>query len=404
MKEHKLEWTRPYSSLFEGPNVQPGVFIPRSNKKFKSTCWIRAMILVDASWLIVEGLSREELRSERIGNSTKIQIRPSKPDKNNPDSEYSISDISDLGIQFNLFSHLLPVGTYNLCTDIVPVGPVVDRNAIPTGIFHVFKQHMEVEGFCDFFVQQEIHFISSSSSSESLESIRPSSPDAIPASPSSSASRIHFTDEIPQTSQILVPPVFHPSIDFIGDIPHISMPTSVVLPTDFTVSFAQLRASVDKIQLEKVRTHDDVSDLKAALSSKITNFEVAFSNASTHQGRIFRNLIHDVQQKIKTQKDALPQDLNEFRKETQAGIDTLSAQLSEIIDYINRGRDDKKGEESSRGPPPDDRSIPGGGGSRPGEGGCRSEPPKRSGGSNRGSGSYISGRGSKSSGWSCWFG
>ncbi|KZV50210.1 hypothetical protein F511_21125 [Dorcoceras hygrometricum] len=63
------------------------------------------------------------------------------------------------------------------------------------------------------------------------------------------------------------------------------------------------------------------------------------------------------------------------------GLNTLRAQLSEIIAYINRRGDDKSRElESSRGPPPDYRSRPGSGSSRPGEGGSRSEPPKRGGG------------------------
>ncbi|KZV43911.1 hypothetical protein F511_37075 [Dorcoceras hygrometricum] len=204
--------------------------------------------------------------------------------------------------------------------------------------------------------------------------------------------------------EISVPPVVHPSTEFIADIPQISMPTAIVPSADYTESFAKLRASIDQIKLEQLSTLDGLDKLKAALSGKITNLEVAFAQTNTCQESIFRNLIYGVRQEIKTQKASLSQDLNEFRKETQAGIDTLTVQFSEIIAYIDIGRDDKKGEESSRGPSSDDRSRPGGGGSRPGEGGSRSEPPKRGGGSNRGSGSYRSGRGSKSSGWSRWFG
>ncbi|KZV25928.1 hypothetical protein F511_29251 [Dorcoceras hygrometricum] len=65
--------------------------------------------------------------------------------------------------------------------------------------------------------------------------------------------------------------------------------------------------------------------------------------------------------------------LTVFRLETHEGLNTLRAQMSEIIAYINRGRDDKKGEESNRGPQPEDRSRPSGGG----RGGSRSEPSKR---------------------------
>ncbi|KZV23070.1 hypothetical protein F511_26142 [Dorcoceras hygrometricum] len=67
-----------------------------------------------------------------------------------------------------------------------------------------------------------------------------------------------------------------------------------------------------------------------------------------------------------------------FRLEKQEGLSTLCAQLSEIIAYINRGRDDKKEEDSSiKGPKPEDRSRPSGGG------GSNNEPSWK-----RGSGSY----------------
>ncbi|KZV17456.1 hypothetical protein F511_41754 [Dorcoceras hygrometricum] len=84
----------------------------------------------------------------------------------------------------------------------------------------------------------------------------------------------------------------------------------------------------------------------------------------------------------------------EFRVQAQENFNTLTSQLSELVDYINRGGDAKKGERgSSRGPqpPPDDHGRPGSGneGSRHG-GGSRSESSSkryyRSGGSHRGSG------------------
>ncbi|KZV35348.1 hypothetical protein F511_23817 [Dorcoceras hygrometricum] len=356
MRKHQLEWTRPScSKLLERADVHSEVIHAQLYPSVKTTTWkqLSQRPFVDAFAPIC------------------IFIEPVQDLDSRPPSSAAIrrlwADVCVDLVQFNLFGHLLPVGTYNLCTDIVAACPVVYIDAVPSGLFNAFQHRIQLEGFCDFFVQPVVQNISSSSSSESVESIRPISPDAIPASPSSSASRIHFTDEVPQISQISVPPVVHPSTDFIADIPKISMPTVVVPSADYTESFAQLRASLDKIHLEQMRTQDDVADLKAALSSNITNLEVVFTNISTHQGRIFRNLIHDVQQEVKAQKGALTQDLYDFRKEKQTGIDTLSAQLSEIIAYINRGRDDKKGEESSRGPS-DDRSRPGGGSSRPGEG------------------------------------
>ncbi|KZV24620.1 hypothetical protein F511_35905 [Dorcoceras hygrometricum] len=96
----------------------------------------------------------------------------------------------------------------------------------------------------------------------------------------------------------------------------------------------------------EVQTRDDVDELKAALSSKITSLDMEFAGANCRQ-RWSLTQIHDVLKEVQTQKAALMQELNEFRLETQEGLNTLRAQLSKIIAYINRGRDDKKGEESS---------------------------------------------------------
>ncbi|KZV17468.1 hypothetical protein F511_40636 [Dorcoceras hygrometricum] len=56
MKAHQLEWTRPSSSsFFEGPIIDRGSFIPVTHRSIFSKCWIRAKIMVDGSWLILEG-------------------------------------------------------------------------------------------------------------------------------------------------------------------------------------------------------------------------------------------------------------------------------------------------------------------------------------------------------------
>ncbi|KZV58371.1 oligopeptide transporter 3-like [Dorcoceras hygrometricum] len=72
---------------------------------------------------------------------------------------------------------------------------------------------------------------------------------------------------------------------------------------------------------------------------------------------------------------AIRNDLLKLRVESQQNFQTLSSKFSEIIAYINRGGDAKKGEISRcPQPPPDNRSRPGDGGSRPIGGGSRSEP------------------------------
>ncbi|KZV49499.1 hypothetical protein F511_15203 [Dorcoceras hygrometricum] len=49
-------------------------------------------------------------------------------------------------------------------------------------------------------------------------------------------------------------------------------------------------------------------------------------------------------------------DLLEFRAQAQQTLNIVTNQLSELVDYINRGGNDKKGEVSSSRPPPDDQN------------------------------------------------
>ncbi|KZV28125.1 hypothetical protein F511_18747 [Dorcoceras hygrometricum] len=110
-------------------------------------------------------------------------------------------------VQFNLFGHLLPVGTYNLCTDIVAVGTIIDLEADQTGIFGVFRRGLDA------------NLISSSSSSSRHENLNPSSHS------SSSDSTMHFTaDDIPEiSSSDEVLPIEETTVV----TPQITLPTAV---------------------------------------------------------------------------------------------------------------------------------------------------------------------------------
>ncbi|KZV20983.1 hypothetical protein F511_38480 [Dorcoceras hygrometricum] len=248
-------------------------------------------------------------------------------------------------VQFHLFGHLDPFGTTNLCTDAV--GPVVDRSGIP---------HMTVNN-----VQYSIQIVDSisipSSDTVAVETvvdteadptvaldISQRSPDADLVSPSSySDSPLHFTtDDIP-----------------LGDEP------TVVLPLDLTA----------EVHIER---------LKAKFFAKISILETSLLTRADNQDRAARVQTEIFRKEIKAHKAALSEELDAFRKE-----------LSELVDYINRGGDAKKGEikSSSRGPPPpDDQTRPGGGG------GSRSEPSMK-----RGSGGSHSGGGrSRQRGFRYW--
>ncbi|KZV41248.1 hypothetical protein F511_41905 [Dorcoceras hygrometricum] len=382
MREHRLEWTRSCSSkLFEGANVQRGAVISRSHPTIKSTCWIRRLILLEGSWAVIEGADKWVRECKTTTSCEQQQLSQRLfVDAFAPICIF-VEPVQDLGsqtpfirtwgwarvcvdiVQFNLFGHLLPVGTYNLCTDIVAIGPIVDRSAVPKRILNDVQHRIQVEGFCDFFVQHADQSIYSDSSSESVESIRVTSPDAI----------LNFSSS--SSSQSENPNFYSSSSDS---------------PMHFTV---------DDIPLDE-ETPADILQMKRHLML-IFHFPlpVSLQHRDEDQKSTLSEELDDFRKELQDQKAAITNDLLEFRVESQQNFATLSTQLSEIISYINRVRDDKKGEvSSSRGPqPPDDRSKPGPGDSGRGRG-SSSEPSRK-----RGSG-YRGGESTSSRGFRYWLG
>ncbi|KZV23662.1 RNA polymerase beta' subunit [Dorcoceras hygrometricum] len=68
--------------------------------------------------------------------------------------------------------------------------------------------------------------------------------------------------------------------------------------------------------------------------------------------------LDDDKKDIEATKEAISHQLLDFQAQAQASHNIVTVQLSELVNYINRGGNDKKGEGSSRGsqPPPDDQN------------------------------------------------
>ncbi|KZV25650.1 hypothetical protein F511_32397 [Dorcoceras hygrometricum] len=227
-REHKLEWTRPSNSrLFEGANIDRGAVIARSNTIIISTCWIRHLLLVYGAWTVEEGSDKwvcvckastsceqQQLSQRKFLDAFApicIFVEPVQALSSQPPviKTWVWARVCTDIIQFSLFGHLQPVGTHNLCTDIVPVGPVLDRGIVPRRILHLVQNRIQAESFGYFFVQNTDQSISSESSSENKISIR----DA----------RMHFTaDDIPQIEETT------------AAIPYISIPAAVIPSIDYT--------------------------------------------------------------------------------------------------------------------------------------------------------------------------
>ncbi|KZV36638.1 hypothetical protein F511_28587 [Dorcoceras hygrometricum] len=65
---------------------------------------------------------------------------------------------------------------------------------------------------------------------------------------------------------------------------------------------------------------------------------------------IMASRLNDIQKDAEANKEALSHQLLEFHSQAQENHSVIHAQLSELVDYIHRGRADKKGESGSRGP------------------------------------------------------
>ncbi|KZV22337.1 hypothetical protein F511_05291 [Dorcoceras hygrometricum] len=128
-----------------------------------------------------------------------------------------------------------------------------------------------------------------------------------------------------------------------------------------------------EIQVQKTTLSLDIITSQKKLSTQVASMATG---------------LDDVRKDVQDAKDALSNDLLDFRAQAQENYNNIFFQLGELVDYINQGGNDKKGEggSSSQGPQPspDDhggKPGPGHGGNNYGRGrGSRSEPYKKRGG------------------------
>ncbi|KZV22937.1 cysteine-rich receptor-like protein kinase 2 [Dorcoceras hygrometricum] len=113
--------------------------------------------------------------------------------------------------------------------------------------------------------------------------------------------------------------------------------------------------------------------------AKTVKVKAGSFDAVTHERFMMMSAIHGGVKEVQDQQAALSNDMMEFRVQAKENFNTLTVKLSELVAYINRGGDAKKGEmSSSRGPPPpDDQNRP--------DGGSRSQPQRKRGGGSQSS-------------------
>ncbi|KZV58365.1 hypothetical protein F511_15152 [Dorcoceras hygrometricum] len=140
---------------------------------------------------------------------------------------------------------------------------------------------------------------------------------------------------------------------------------------DISASLAALRESFSKIVANQTRYSRKSGDAHSEVMCKINHVERVFLDSLAAQNEAFQAAaqkeVKDLQAALSKDFDDkladIHNDLLEFRVETQEQLASLGAHLAELIDFITKGSDDKKGEGSSSHPqpPPDDQNRPSGG-------------------------------------------
>ncbi|KZV27293.1 hypothetical protein F511_31227 [Dorcoceras hygrometricum] len=372
MREHQLEWTRPSSSsFFEGPVIDRGFFIPPNHHSITSKCWIRAKIMVDGSWLILEGVdywrpintpvnSRhwEALHQRPYLDDLAplcVFVEPFQDIDSRPSLSRAISIVWDEicmeAVQFSLLGSLRPVGSVNFCRDLVVRGSVVEvLETLPNRFRRIIRQGINCNSFVDSVVQlasaeiQEVDVQGIDEvdpvSSEGSTVYRSPSPRQETSASSSSDSPVHLNGD---------------------DIP---LEENVNVQTTFSAATADLSPLLDDLKTSLSQRMDNAH---SDILSRLHTIERGLQNTLRHQNYYFQNLIQNARQEGQNQDDLQILRLNELKKTVMAqGVtaDTdslairnrfnaldakillLYGQIGDLVDYI-RGGDAKKGEGSS---------------------------------------------------------
>ncbi|KZV49922.1 hypothetical protein F511_31554 [Dorcoceras hygrometricum] len=266
MRAHGLKCTRLVSSmLFEEPNLERDFYIPRNHKTIFSTCWLRNLRKIEGSWVVepVHGMD-----SQRPFVKT-----------------WGWFKVCTYIIRYSMFGCLRPVGSFNFCTDLVPVGSVFGENSIPQRIVDYVSYRIQIlDSVLPYFSVQISPVVDITSAP--TNSVLPS-----PHQSSTFASSMHFTDDILQGTETAVEQILEPSTSLTA--------------TAFTESFAQLRDSISQISIKQVRTQRSLDDIKSELLFKIDNLAKASAEARDQQTQSFQNSIKSVHQEARTQGDVL---------------------------------------------------------------------------------------------------
>ncbi|KZV37512.1 hypothetical protein F511_43199 [Dorcoceras hygrometricum] len=394
-----LTWTKPCcSSVFERSPRDRGAVIAKSNSNTRSLCWIRRMLMVDGAW-VVEQCADMWVKIPRKVVSTEVPLQRQYDDTLPTMSVFfklmrkRWADVCLEAVEF-CAQRLLPIDSIRSCRSLQLSGSVssfVPRR--PT----VFE--LRVSQFCSVFVNLSLfNRISSAEITEFLSAIAlektvlrgvQCSQDSFSVAP-----RVQLALEQQQSSSS------SSSSSLRFDHTDVDATESSRLPIsqDLSALFADFQATLSEQLFESQsnissKLHKIEQNVRDSLNDKAAVFKslsqearqenrtlddvqtirfnefrkhVLEQNASIFVGLadvrkevqevntkvdIMAMRLNDIQKDAEATKEAHSHQLFEFQSQAQENHAVIHAQLSELVDYIHRGRADKKGESGSRGPP-----------------------------------------------------
>ncbi|KZV21443.1 hypothetical protein F511_16912 [Dorcoceras hygrometricum] len=400
---HGLTWKKTCcSQIFYGSPHDRGAVIARNNTTTPSKCWIRRMIRVDGVW-VVETCYDRWVKIPRAVVSNEVPRQCSYVDFMPVlDEDLKLlrkiwANIYIEAANFFVSGRLVPVGSINFCKSLSVVDSVYSVAPCQSTILA-----LRISQFCTVFIHYSLFSrlptadITSFISSVAMERI------------------VLRSVQIAQTAVSVAPRVQliheHSSSESTSDDTSMDFADQDTATTDLslpsaatpyvTEALAQLGDPIDQI-----RERDDGAKLKDTLLMHLHDIERKFSARFDEQDRALtelrkdsqdqRNLLSldirssqkqlgsqiaataldtvDVRREVKAMharvdvvatgvdnvrkyveatKEAISHQLLEFQSQAQANYIILTDQLGQLVDYINRGGNDKKGEGSSRGPQP----------------------------------------------------
>ncbi|KZV33474.1 dystroglycan-like [Dorcoceras hygrometricum] len=382
----------------QGSPRDRGAVIARSNSNTRSLGWIRRMFMVDGAWA-VEQCADMWVKIPRKVESTEVPLQRQYDDTLPTMSVFFTllrkrwADVCLEAVEF-CAQRLLPVNSIRSCRSLLlsaSVSSFVPRRST------VFE--LRVSQFCSVFVNLSLfNRISSAEITEFLSAIAlektvlrgvQCSQDSFSVAPrvqlaleqqqsssssSSSSLRFDLTD-VDTTASSRLP--------ISQDLSALFADFQVTLSEQLFESQSNISSKLHKIEQnvrdslsdqaavfkslsqearQENRTLDDVQTIlfnefrKKVLEQNASIFvgladvrkEVQDVNSKVD---IMASRLNDIQKDAEANKEALSHQIFEFNSQAQENHSVIHAQLSELVDYIHRGRADKKGEISgSRGP------------------------------------------------------